>query len=90
MLVEDTWQGQGIGSSLADALVEQARARRLCPVHVCYLVDSTKIARLVTTRAHNLVAARTSAGVTERLLTPGPAVVGSSLTDCSDLADVAR
>jgi GNAT superfamily N-acetyltransferase len=48
IVVEDAWQGQGIGRRLMAAVVEQARRREVAVLTARILADNDRVLRLVT------------------------------------------
>lgn len=70
ILVEDAWQGNRIGSQLADNLVQHAIGLRIATMRVHHGGLNRKAASLVTSRARDLVGPSVSSGVIERYVAP--------------------
>lgn len=70
MLVEDAWQGHGVGSRLADELVAMSLREQRWPVNVYYLTGGVAAARLVGARGRDIAAASWDAGVIQRRVVP--------------------
>ncbi len=72
ILIEDAWQGNKVGSRLADNLVHHAVQLGVDTIRICYGGQNRKAASLVTGRARDLTRLSVSTGVIERLVAPVP------------------
>jgi GNAT superfamily N-acetyltransferase len=75
LLVEDRWQGQGVGTRLLACLVEEAHRRRLCALSALVSSDNDHVIRML-------------AGIGALTVVPGPGVrdVRVSLCPVASLA----
>lgn len=70
MLVEDAWQGRGIGSKLGDVLAAISLGERCHPVDVYYSLGGVAAARLVGARGRDILPGTWEPNVIRRRVVP--------------------